>query len=62
MAEDAKSDEIEITPAVVEALREVVGEWITDNRAELDDGGSGDVARLARRIWHLGRNPPGPSA
>lgn len=40
-----------------DAIAEVVGEWLTDNRAELDDGGSGDVIALALQIAPFVRIP-----
>lgn len=36
-------------------LAEIVGEWLTDNKAQLEDGGSGDVLSLARQIERLSR-------
>ena len=36
-------------------LREVVAGWLSENCAELDDGGHGDVIALARRIEQLSR-------
>ena len=36
-------------------IAEIVGDWLTSNRAELDDGGGGDVIDLALRILPFGR-------
>jgi hypothetical protein len=38
-------------------LAEIVGGWITENKAELEDGGTGDVVSLSLQIEHLWRKP-----
>lgn len=41
------------------ALDEIIGSWLTANKAELEDGGRGDILSLARQIERLSRRHPG---
>jgi hypothetical protein len=50
MAEAEKKPEIEVTPEVLSSAVALASDWLLENRAWIEAGGSGDLDRLVRDL------------
>ena len=45
-----KNDEIEISPADLDAFERLVSDWLSENRDAIEAGGAGDLPPLAQAV------------